>query len=97
MRHQFGAARYRQIAHICVVVGVDQMLIEAWIEVRRQRATVAAAITHKACVLWDSERRHLPLGRLRGNAMCCVTCTRDRAIARPAASDEGAGMNSSGS
>jgi hypothetical protein len=32
-------------------LGVDKTLIEAWIEVGRQRATSAATLTHKACVL----------------------------------------------
>src|SRR5260370_30103510 len=52
--HQFAAARYRQIADLCIAAGVDQTLIEAWIEVGRQRATTTAALTHKACVLWES-------------------------------------------
>jgi hypothetical protein len=52
--HQLDAARYRQIAELCVAAGVDETLIEAWIEVGRQRASTEAAITHKACVLWDS-------------------------------------------
>jgi hypothetical protein len=52
--HQVDAARYRQIAELCVAAGVDQALIEAWIEVGHQRASTAAALTHKACVLWDS-------------------------------------------
>ena len=52
--HQPGAARYRHIAELCVAAGVDQALVEAWIEVGRQRASAAAAITHRACVLWDS-------------------------------------------
>lgn len=51
--HQFDAARYRQIAELCIAAGVDETLIEAWIEVGRQRASTAAALTHKACVLWD--------------------------------------------
>jgi hypothetical protein len=45
------AARYRQIADLCIVAGVDKTLIEAWIEVGRQRATSAATLTHKTCVL----------------------------------------------
>jgi hypothetical protein len=49
--HQSDAARYRQIADLCVGAGVDKTLIEAWIEVGRQRATSAATLTHKACVL----------------------------------------------
>jgi hypothetical protein len=52
--HQSDAARYRQIADLCIAAGVDQTLIEAWIEVGRQRASTAAPLTHKACVLWDS-------------------------------------------
>jgi hypothetical protein len=52
--HQAGAARYRQITELCIAAGVDQTLVEAWIEVGRQRASAAAALTHKACVLWDS-------------------------------------------
>jgi len=52
--HQFDAARYRQIAELCIAAGVDETLIEAWIEVGRQRASTAANLTHKACVLWDS-------------------------------------------
>jgi hypothetical protein len=51
---QPGAARYRRIAELCVAAGVDQTLVEAWIEAGRQRASAAAATTHKACVLWDS-------------------------------------------
>ena len=52
--HQPGAARYRHIAQLCVAAGVDQTLVEAWIEVGRQRASAAAVTTHRACVLWDS-------------------------------------------
>ncbi len=52
--HQYGAARYRQIADLCIAAGVDQTVMEAWIEVGRQRASTAAVLTHKACVLWDS-------------------------------------------
>src|SRR5262245_31272519 len=52
--HQLDAARYRQIAELCAAAGVDQTLVEAWIEVGRQRASAAALPTHKACVLWDS-------------------------------------------
>jgi hypothetical protein len=52
--HQPGAARYRQIAELCVAAGVDQTLVAAWIEAGRQRASTAAVTTHKACVLWDS-------------------------------------------
>jgi hypothetical protein len=52
--HEFDAAQYRQIAELCMAAGVDQMLIEAWIEVGRQQASTAAAIAHKTCVLWAS-------------------------------------------
>ena len=51
--HQPGAARYRNIAELCVAAGVDQALVEAWIEVGRQRASAAAVTTYKACVFWD--------------------------------------------
>ena len=51
---QLDAARYRHIAELCVAAGVDQTLVEAWIEVGRQRASAATVTTHKACVLWDS-------------------------------------------
>src|SRR5215472_16211891 len=51
---QVDAARYWQIAERCVAAGVDQTLIEAWIEVGHQRASTATALTHEACVLWDS-------------------------------------------
>jgi len=49
--HQSDAARYRQIADLCIAAGVDPTLVEAWIEVGRQRATTAAALTHRACLL----------------------------------------------
>jgi hypothetical protein len=52
--HQYEVARYRQIAGLCIAAGVDETLVEAWIEVGRQRASAAVALTHKACVLWDS-------------------------------------------
>src|SRR5690348_10100133 len=52
--NQLDAARYRHIAELCVAAGVDQTLVEAWIEAGRQRASTAAVTTHKACVLWDS-------------------------------------------
>lgn len=38
----------QQIADLCIATGVDETLIEAWIEIGRQRAS-AAATTHKAC------------------------------------------------
>src|SRR6266567_482965 len=40
------AARYRQIAELCVAAGADQALIEPWIEVGRERAAAAAAIPY---------------------------------------------------
>jgi hypothetical protein len=49
--NQFDASRYRQIAELCIAAGVEETLIEAWIEVGRQRAATAAALTHHACVL----------------------------------------------
>jgi hypothetical protein len=50
-QNQFDVTRYWQIAELCIAAGVDQTLIEAWIEVGRQRAVTAAALTHNACVL----------------------------------------------
>ena len=38
------AARYRQIAELCIAAGADKTLIQRWIDVGRQRATTAAAI-----------------------------------------------------
>src|SRR5262249_20589781 len=49
--HQADAALYRQIADLCIAAGVDQTLVEAWVEVGRQRATTVMSLTHKACVL----------------------------------------------
>ena len=40
------AARYRQIAELCVAAGADQTLIERWITVGRQRAAIARAMPH---------------------------------------------------
>src|SRR5258707_11916202 len=40
------AARYRQIAELCISAGADQALIERWIKVGRERAAVAAAIPY---------------------------------------------------
>jgi len=48
---QFDATRYPQIAELCIAAGVDETLVEAWIEAGRQRAITAEALTHKACVL----------------------------------------------
>ena len=52
--HELDAARYRHLAELCMAAGVDEVLVEAWIEVGRQRASAAALTTHTACVLWDS-------------------------------------------
>jgi len=40
------AARYRQIAELCVAAGADPALIERWIKVGRERAATAAAIPY---------------------------------------------------
>jgi hypothetical protein len=40
------AARYRQIAELCIDAGADQALIERWIKVGRERAAAAAAIPY---------------------------------------------------
>jgi hypothetical protein len=40
------AARYRQIAELCIAAGADQSLIERWIKVGRDRAAAAAAIPY---------------------------------------------------
>ena len=40
------AARYRQIAELCIAAGADQALIERWVAVGRERATSAAARPH---------------------------------------------------
>lgn len=40
------AARYRQIAELCIAAGADQALIDRWIKVGRERAAVAAAIPY---------------------------------------------------
>ncbi len=37
------AARYRQVAELCLAAGADQALMECWIKVARQRAAVRAA------------------------------------------------------
>ena len=37
------AARYRQIAELCIAAGADQTMIERWITVGRQRAANAVA------------------------------------------------------
>ncbi len=40
------AARYRQVAELCIAAGADLALIEGWAEVGRQRARDAAAIPY---------------------------------------------------
>jgi hypothetical protein len=40
------AARYQQIAELCIAAGADQALIERWIAVGRERAAAAAAIPY---------------------------------------------------
>ena len=40
------AARYRQIAELCIAAGADRALIERWIKVGRERAATAAAIPY---------------------------------------------------
>ena len=40
------AARYRQIAELCIAAGADQALIERWIDVGRERAAAVAAIPY---------------------------------------------------
>jgi len=40
------AARYRQIAELCIAAGADQALIERWIKVGRERAAAVAAIPY---------------------------------------------------
>jgi hypothetical protein len=36
------AARYRQIAKLCIAAGADQVLMERWVKVARHRAAIAA-------------------------------------------------------
>jgi hypothetical protein len=40
------AARYQQIAELCIAAGADQALIGRWINVGRERAAAAAAIPY---------------------------------------------------
>ena len=40
------AARYRQIAELCIAAGADPALIERWIKVGRERAAAVAAIPY---------------------------------------------------
>jgi hypothetical protein len=39
------AARYRQIADLCIAAGADEALIGPWIGIGRQRAAAAAAVS----------------------------------------------------
>ena len=52
------AARYRQIAELCIAAGADPALIERWIKVGRERAATAAAIPYagppRPAVCWRS-------------------------------------------
>lgn len=40
------AARYQQIAELCIAAGADQALIERWIKVGRERAAATTAIPY---------------------------------------------------
>src|SRR5579859_39772 len=40
------AARYQQIAELCIAAGADRSLIEPWIKVGRDRAATASAIPY---------------------------------------------------
>ena len=40
------AARYQQIAELCIAAGADRALIERWIKVGRERAAAVAAIPY---------------------------------------------------
>jgi hypothetical protein len=40
------AARYRQIAELCIAAGADQALIGRWIAIGRERAATAQAMPH---------------------------------------------------
>jgi hypothetical protein len=40
------AARYRQIAELCIAAGADRSLIGRWIAIGRQRAAAAEAMPH---------------------------------------------------
>src|SRR5579859_1770508 len=48
------AARYQQIAELCIAAGADRALIERWVKVGRDRAAATAAIPYTG----------LPPGRL---------------------------------
>ncbi len=69
------AARYRQIAELCIAAGADQALIERWIKVGRDRAAAAAAIPYTGLPpggllllvrAWVVTARWLCTGRARG-------------------------------
>lgn len=65
------AARYRQIAELCIAAGADQALIERWIQVGRARAAAATAIPYTGLppggllllLLRTGPRRPVPLRR----------------------------------
>ena len=40
------AARYRQMAELCILAGADETLIERWVTTGRQRAAAARAMPH---------------------------------------------------
>jgi hypothetical protein len=42
------AARYRQVAELCLAAGADQALMECWIKIARQRAAVWVASSSKS-------------------------------------------------
>jgi hypothetical protein len=57
------AARYRQIAELCIAAGADPALIERWIKVGRERAATAAAIPYTGLPpggLLEARRRPIP-------------------------------------
>jgi hypothetical protein len=37
------AARYRQIARLCIAAGADKALVDRWTKIARQRAAITAA------------------------------------------------------
>src|SRR6516162_3701043 len=73
------AARYQQIAELCIAAGADQALIEQWINVGRERAAAVAAIPYTG---------HPPGGLMlglatgAGDASPCVVLTSD-SLRRP--------------
>ena len=40
------AAHYQRIAELCIAAGADKTLIQRWIDIGRQRAAAAAAISY---------------------------------------------------